>query len=120
MGRNTRFTKMYTSAVTTDIKIIDICGFWEVIRICEGDNILLYPWLRKRFKLEFLDNMIFSFIRDGQHFRGNWELKKKVVKNKMQFSIILNGIVEYIIVEISEDEITLSDHITKYLLVKRY
>ena len=109
----------HTIPSSTDIKISDICGLWEVIRICEGDKIALYPWLRERFMFNFLDEMMFVCIKDGQHSRGKWELTEKSFENKNRFSIILNGTFEYVIVDISEDEITLSDHKCKYFLVRK-
>lgn len=105
--------------MTSDINIYDICGFWEVIRICEGDNIMLYPWLRKRYKIEFRDTQIFICVKDGQHFRGIWKLKKVVINNNQRFSIILNGLLEYVITEYSVNEINVSDHINNYLLVRK-
>ncbi len=39
----------------TNIKISDICGLWDVIRICEADKKVLYPWDKERFLFNFLD-----------------------------------------------------------------
>ncbi len=108
-----------TIPIVNDITISDICGLWEVIRICEGDSKVLYPWLRKRFMFNFLDEMMFVCIKDGQHSRGTWELTEKIFETKKRFSIILNGTFEYVIVDISEDEITLSDHRCEYFLVRK-
>jgi len=110
---------MHTIPSATNIKISNICGLWEVIRICEGDNKVLYPWLGERFKFNFLDKMMFFCMKDGQHSRGTWELTEKTFENKKRFSIILNGTFEYVIVDLSEDEITLSDHRCEYFLVRK-
>ena len=110
---------MHTIPSATDIKISDIYGLWEVIRICEGGNKVLYPWLRKRFKFNFLDKMMFFCIKDGQNSRGTWELTERVFETKKRFSIILNGTFEYVIVDLNEDEIILSDHKCEYLLVRK-
>ena len=108
-----------TSPDVNNIDIADICGLWEVIRICVGNNKVQYPWLGKRFKFNFLDEMMFLCIKDGQHFHGTWELSEKSFKTKKRFSIILNGTFEYRIVDINEDEIILSDHKCEYFLVRR-
>ena len=105
--------------LASDIKISDIIGLWEVIRICEDDKKALYPWLRERFMFNFFDEMLFVCIKDGQHSRGTWELIEKSFEAMKRFSIILNGTFEYRIVEIDEDEITLSDHRCEYLLVRK-
>ena len=67
----------------------------------------------------FLDEMRFVCIKDGQHSHGTWDLTHKTLENKKQFSIILNGIFEYTIVEIDEDEIIMSDHRCEYFLVRK-
>ena len=103
----------------TNINISDICGLWEVIRICDGDNKALYPWLGERFKYNFLPEMIYLCLRDEQCHHGTWELTEKTSENNKRFSIILNGTFEYTIVDIEEDEIILSDHTCEYLLVRR-
>ncbi len=67
----------------------------------------------------FLDEMMFVCIKDGQHSHGTWELSEKIYGTQKRYSIILNDTFEYKILDFSEDEITLSDHINKYLLVRR-
>ena len=101
------------------IEISDIRGLWEVIRIRRINETPVYPWINKRFKFNFLDEMMFVCIKDGQHSRGTWELTEKILETKKRFSIILNGTFEYVIVDISEDEITLSDHRCEYFLVRK-
>ena len=108
-----------TSPDVTNIDIADICGLWEVIRICDGNNQVQYPWLGERFKFNFLPEMIYLCLKDGQNHHGTWEMTEKSFENKKRFSIILNGTFEYMIVEIDEDEITLSDHKCEYLLVRK-
>ena len=112
------FSNGKTISDISNIGISDICGLWEVIRICEGDS-KLYPWLRERFMFNFLDEMLFVCIKDGQHSPGKWELTETTFENKKQFLIILNGTFEYVIVDISEDEIILSDHKCEYFLVRK-
>ena len=96
-----------------------LLGFWEVIRICDGNNNVQYPWLGERFKFNFLEEMMFLCMKDGQCKHGTWELSEKVFDTKKQYSIILNGTFEYKIVGIENDEIILSDHICEYLLVRK-
>jgi len=110
---------MHTIPSATDIKISDICGLCEVIRIREGNNKASYPWLYGRFRFNFLEEMIFLCTKERQYAHGTWELTENTYKNKKRFSIILNGTFEYRIVEIDEDEITLSDHRCEYLLVRK-
>ena len=101
------------------IKISDICGLWEVIRICNGENKALYPWLGERFKYNFLPEMIYLCLKDGQCHHGTWELSEKAFENKKRFSIILNGTFEYVIIDIDEDEMIMSSHKCEYFLVRR-
>jgi hypothetical protein len=103
----------------TNIGIADILGLWEVIRINRKDEIPAYPWITGRFKFNFLDEMLFLLTKDGQHSHGTWELTEKAFETKERFSISLNGTFEYTIVEMDEDEMTLSDRENKYLLVRR-
>ena len=102
-----------------NIKISDICGLWEVIRICDDDNEILYPWLGERFKFNFLDDMMFLCVKNGQHFHGHWELSEKTFDTKKRFSIILYSTFEYTIVDIDEDEMTLSGHKCEYYLARK-
>lgn len=102
------------------IEISDICGLWEVIRISnDEDQAVLYPWIKDRFKYNFLPEMIFLCMKDGENFHGTWKLSKKIVKNQNRYSIILNGKVELIIIDINEDELILSDRRNKYSLIRR-
>ena len=103
-----------------NIDIADICGLWEVIRISrKDDNNTSYPWLNGRLKFNFLEEMLFLCIKDGQNHHGTWELSEKAFETKRRFSIILNGTFEYTVVDIDEDEMTLSVQTTEYLLVRR-
>ena len=108
-----------TSPDVTNIGIVDICGLWEVIRICDGNNKVQYPWLGERFKFNFLEEMLFLCIKDGQNHHGTWKLSEHAFESKKRFSIILNDIFEYVINDINEDEIILSDYLCEYLLVRR-
>ena len=108
-----------TSPNVTNIGIADICGLWEVIRICDGNNKVQYPWLGDRFKFNFLEEMMFLCTKDGQHFHGTWELIEKAFETKKRFSIILNGTLEYRIIDIDMDELILSAKGCEYLLIRR-
>jgi hypothetical protein len=102
------------------IEISDISGLWEVIRIYQGDEQLVsYPWIKDRFKFNFLSEKIFLCLRDGKTIHGNWELVEKTYESQKQHSIVLNGIFDFIIIENDEDEMTLSDRRNNYLLVRR-
>ena len=102
----------------TDIHTKDIYGLWEVIRISRGDSIE-YPWVGHRFKYSFQPEMNFLCLQNGQNSHGTWELSEKFYETQKRYSIILNDTFEYMILDLDEDEITLSDHINKYLLVRR-
>ena len=103
----------------TNIVISDILGLWEVIRINRDDENPVYPWIQERFKFNFVDDTIFVCLRKGQYYHGTWELSEKAFKTEKRFSIILNGIIEYVVISIDEDEIILSDQMSKYLLVRK-
>ena len=104
----------------SNIGIFDICGLWEVIRISRENCVNpLYPWVENRFKYSFQPEMFFLCLQDGQVFRGTWELSEKTYETQRRYSIILNETFEYTILDLSEDDLTLSDHINKYLLVRR-
>ena len=102
-----------------NIEISDVLGLWEVIRINRVDENPVYPWIKERFKFNFIDDMVFECLRDGQQNHGTWEISEKAFETMQRFSIILNGIFEYRIVDIDEDEITLSDQMSKFLLTRR-
>jgi hypothetical protein len=104
----------------SNIGISDISGLWEVIRISrENFANPIYPWVKDRFKYSFQPEMIFLCLQDGHTSHGTWELSEKTYETQKRYSIILNDTFEYTILYFSEDEITLSDHINKYLLVRR-
>ena len=102
-----------------NIKASDIFGLWEVLRICDGKGKASYPWLKGRFKFNFMEEMIFMVLKEGQCHHGNWKLAEKYFETKKLFSIILNDTFEYMIIEIGEDELLMSDHSCEYLLVRR-
>ena len=104
----------------SNIGISDISGLWEVIRITKENGIVpIYPWVENRFKYSFQPEMIFLCLQDGLISNGTWELSEKTYDTQKRYSIILNDTFEYTILDFNEDEITLSDHINKYLLVRR-
>ena len=103
---------------TSNIGTSDIIGLWEVIRISKGDDVN-YPWVENRFKYSFQPEMNFLCLQNGQNFHGTWELSEKTYETHKRYSIVLNDTFEYTILDLDEDEITLSDHINKYLLVRR-
>jgi len=102
----------------TDIHIKDISGLWEVIRISRGDRVE-YPWIGNRFKYSFQPEMNFLCLQNGHNSTGTWKLHERILETQKRYSIILNDTFEYTILDLDEDEITLSDHINKYLLVRR-
>ena len=109
-----------TTPDLTRIEISEICGLWEVIRIYQDDEQMVsYPWIKDRFKFNFLPEMIFLCLKDGKNLNGTWEMVKRTNESKRRFSIILNGIYEFVILDISEEEMILSDHRNNYLLVRR-
>ncbi len=102
------------------IEIEDICGLWEVIRIYQDDEqAVSYPWIKDRYKYNFLPEMIFLCLKDGQTSHGTWELSEETRETQKRFSIILNDTFELMILDINEDELTLSDHRNNYSLVRR-
>ncbi len=51
------------------IRMSDICGLWEVIRISrENFANPLYPWVKDRFKYSFQPEMNFLCLQNGQKF----------------------------------------------------
>ena len=104
----------------SNIGISDISGLWEVIRISQKDSHqTIYPWVKDRFKFNFLPEMLFICLHDGKNSQGTWELSEKIYDSQKRYSIILNETFEYIILDISEDDIILSDRKYKYFLVRR-
>ena len=102
------------------IRMSDICGLWEVIRISQKDSHqTIYPWVKDRFKFNFLPEMLFICLQDGRNSQGTWELSEKIYESQKRYSIILNETFEYTILDISEDDIILSDRRYKYFLVRR-
>jgi hypothetical protein len=83
-----------------------------------GDSVD-YPWIKNRFKYSFQPEMNFLCVQNGQNSHGTWELIEKIYETQKRYSIILNDTFEYIIQDLNTDEITFSDHINKYLLVRR-
>lgn len=104
----------------TNREVADICGLWEVIRIFQKDEQRIsYPWIKDRYKFNFLPEMIFLCLKDGQSSHGTWELVDRTDKSQARYSIILNGTLEFIIIKISEDDMVLSDRKNNYFLVRR-
>jgi hypothetical protein len=102
------------------IEVSHICGLWEVIRIHKHDGQLVsYPWIKDRYKFNFLPEMIFLRLKDGRNSHGTWELSEKVEASGSKYSIIMNGNKEIIIESIHEDEMTISDRTYSYLMVRR-
>ena len=105
---------------SSTIEISDVCGLWEVIRIFKDDeHFVSYPWIKDRFKFNFLQEMIFLCLKDCKTTHGSWELVGRTNKSQGRFSIILNGTYEFIILEFSEEEMIISDRRNNYLLVRR-
>jgi len=109
-----------TVSVSSKTEIINICGMWEVLRITDiNKEIVSYPWIKDRFKFNFLSEMIFLCLRDGKTIHGSWELIEKTHETQKQFSIVLNETYEFTIISCDEDEMLLTDHTNNYLLVRR-
>ncbi len=109
---------MHTIPTAKDIKISDICGLWEVIRISRGDDVN-YPWVENRFKYSFQPEMNFLCLQNGKNSHGTWKLSEKIYETQKRYCIILNDTFEYTIIDFNEYDITLSDNINKYLLLRR-
>jgi hypothetical protein len=102
-----------------NLRLTDVIGLWEVIRISrEGEN-PVYPWISGRFLFDFMDEMMFSCIMRGRHFNGTWELAAKTWDEESQVSIKLNDTFEYLIIEIDEDEMIITDMGSKYTLTRK-
>ena len=116
MVGNTIDTVQGTDRITSSV----ICGLWEVIRILhKGKPKASYPWIKERFKFNFLPDGIFICTKDGQTTQGAWELSEKFTNTLSRISIVLNGVFEYHIVDFSDDELTLSDFRNDYLVVRK-
>lgn len=107
-----------TEKSAQDIKVSDILGLWEVLRVDVGEN-TFYPWIRGRFMFDFLDNEVFACIKEGKHSNGTWELVEKTLEYEKQFSILLNETFKYNILRIDEDEMMITDRSSKYLLARK-
>lgn len=112
--------KTDTTVDLSGVTAADIFGLWEVIRIYQQDNrVISYPWIKDRFKFNFMPEMMFICLRDGRTITGSWDLAERASESKKQYAIVLNESFEFIIIEISEDELILFDHSKYYLLVRR-
>lgn len=107
------------SPVMRTISVSDICGLWEVIRINRGNKDPIYPWIKGRLKFNFLEEMMFLLLKDGQHSHGNWELIEQHIGINKHYSIILDDTFKYEIVDVDETEMILSDGANKFLLTRR-
>ncbi len=112
--------KPHTITDLCRVEVDDVCGLWEVIRIYKDeDQTVSYPWVKDRFKFNFLPEMLFLCLKDGRTIHGTWELVAETDDSHVQHSIILNESYEFIILDICEDEMTLHDRSKNYLLVRR-
>lgn len=102
-----------------NVRLPDVIGLWEVIRISREGETPVYPWINGRFLFNFMDEMMFSFIRGGRHSSGTWELATKTWEDEIQFSIKLNDTFEYIIIDIDEDQLIMTDGGSKYTLTRK-
>ena len=115
MDRNTS-----TIPELTTIEIEDICGLWEVISIYQDDDEKKsYPWIKDRFKFNFLSEMIFLCQKEGKTIHGPWDFVERPLDSQKRFSIILNGSYEFNILENSGSEMIISDRNNSYVLVRR-
>jgi hypothetical protein len=102
-----------------EVKVSDILGLWEVIRIDIGGEVNIYPWIRGRFMFNFLEEKVFVCIKEGKHSSGTWELTKKTWESETLFTIKLNDAFEYIIMDLDEDEMKITDRASKYFLSRK-
>ena len=101
------------------VRLPDVIGLWEVIRIRrEGEN-PVYPWINGRFLFNFMDEMMFSCIRGGRHANGTWELATEIRDDEAKFLIRLNDTFEYSIVSIDENEMIMTDRGSRYTLTRK-
>jgi hypothetical protein len=97
-----------------------LCGFWEVFRISRGNcSQPIYPWLGKRFKYYFLDEMMYICCRDGHICHGTWGLTEKPDKGRKGLYLILDDKVAYEIKNVFSDEMKLSDGKCEYYLIRK-
>ncbi len=111
-----------TAGTITDlswIRSVDICGLWEVIRIREGDRESDYPWIKDRFKFNFLPEMIFLCLKDGKSSHGSWDFIERKAGEQKQYFIVLDGTVRLKILDVSIDEMIFTCRGKEYLLVRR-
>ncbi len=102
------------------IEVEDICGLWEVLKVYEDDDqSVSYPWIKDRFKFNFLSEMLFLCLKDGRTIHGTWELIAETDESHVTHSIVLNESYKFVITDISEDDMTLHDASKYYLLVRR-
>lgn len=107
-------------SVSSRTETSKICGMWEVLRIThKNEELVSYPWIKDRFKFNFLSEMIFICLRDGKTINGSWELIEKTQEDQKHYFIVLNETYEFEIISCDEDEMMLTDHTNKYLLVRR-
>jgi hypothetical protein len=102
-----------------NVRLPDVIGLWEVIRISRVGERPVYPWIKGRFLFDFMDEMMFSCIMGGRHFNGTWELVTKTWDEETRFSINLNDTFEYIIIKIDEDELIMTDRGSRYTLTRK-
>ena len=102
-----------------NVRLPDVIGLWEVIRITRAGEDPVYPWIKGRFLFNFMDEMMFSGIKEGNHFNGTWELATETWEDETQVSIKLNEMFEYVIMAIDEDEMIIDDGGSKYLLTRK-
>ena len=87
--------------------------------VSQGGIVLIIHGLRTDLSKLPARNEFSMLTENGQNSHGTWELSEKIYKTQKRYSIILNDTFEYIIQDLNTDEITFSDHINKYLLVRR-
>ena len=102
-----------------NIQVADICGYWEVIHNSVNQGSKEPKAITRRDRYIFLPQMAFIRISGGQPNCGTWELTKKESESESIFSIILNEISEYIIVNINDNNMILIDRMNKLSLVRR-
>ena len=97
----------------------DICGMWEVVSISNNNDREQTLPVTRRIKYHFLEVMIYTRLEDGIPSHGSWKLSKKVNNGIIRYSLILCMIIEFQIVSLGFNELTISDGNTELTMVRR-
>ena len=102
------------------VAVDDICGLWEVIRIQERSGKLVsHPWITDRYKFNFLPDMIFLQLKDGNNSHGTWKLLENARNPSQRYAILLDGKKKFRILSYCEEDMILSDGNRDFILIRR-